>query len=91
MAADSDLQSIDSRTYSRLCWQCRRGMLELDMMLQAFMAKHISGITDRQLKAFESLLECNDQLLLDYLMGHAVPFDKDVANVVKQIRGAAGP
>jgi succinate dehydrogenase flavin-adding protein (antitoxin of CptAB toxin-antitoxin module) len=42
-------------------------------------------------KAFHQLLKCQDQILLDYLMGQDVPNDKDVADVAKQVRDAAGP
>lgn len=75
---------------ARLYWQCRRGMLELDMMLLAFMDKHFSHLDNSQRRALETLLGYPDQLLLEYLMGHTIPYDKDVANVAKQIRESAG-
>jgi antitoxin CptB len=76
---------------ARLQWQCRRGMLELDTMLQDFMDKRYDHLTPAELQAFEMLLKAPDQLLLDYLMGHAIPIDTEVANVAQQIRYAAGP
>ena len=85
------VENSDLRTVSRLKWQCRRGMLELDLMLQAFMDKQFAGLSSTQLQAFEELLSYPDQLLLEYLMGQTVPFNKEVADVAKQIRDAAGP
>ncbi len=76
---------------SRLRWQCRRGMLELDLMLQAFVDKCYDGLSLREKKAFHQLLNCQDQILLDYLLGQDVPNNKDVAYVAQQIRAAAGP
>ena len=76
---------------TRLRWQCRRGMLELDLMLESFVEKRYEGLSDKTKKAFHQLLKCQDQFLLDYLMGQAVPTDKDVADVAKQVREAAGP
>lgn len=76
---------------SRLLWQCRRGMLELDAMLQAFMEKAYDDLTVQQRKAFEILLQTPDQLLLEYLMGRTIPIDKDVAYVARCIRESAGP
>jgi len=76
---------------TRLRWQCRRGMLELDLMLESFVEKCYSNLPVKTKKAFHQLLNCQDQILLDYLMGQDVPTDKDVANVAKQIRDAAGP
>ena len=71
---------------SRLFWQCRRGMLELDLLLQDFMNKTYDSMNLKQKQAFEILLQSPDQLLHDYLLGDTIPFDKDVADVVKQIR-----
>jgi len=76
---------------SRLLWQCRRGMLELDAMLQAFMDKAYDDLSESQQKAFEILLQAPDQLLLEYLMGRTIPIDKDVAYVACRIRESAGP
>lgn len=76
---------------SRLRWQCRRGMLELDLMLESFVEKRYSDLPIKTKKAFHQLLNCQDQILLDYLMGQDVPTDKDVADVAKQVRDAAGP
>lgn len=76
---------------ARLAWQCRRGMLELDLMLQGFVEKRYAGLSIKAKKAFHQLLTCQDQILFDYLMGQDVPTDMDVANIAKQIREAAGP
>jgi len=76
---------------ARLSWQCRRGMLELDLMLQTFVEKRYANLPEKTKKAFHQLLNCQDQILLDYLMGQDIPTDKDVADVAKQVREAAGP
>ena len=75
---------------ARLRWQCRRGMLELDLMLEAFIEKRYFDLPVKMKKAFHQLLNCQDQILLDYLMGQDVPNNKDVADVAKQVRDAAG-
>ncbi len=81
----------DNTELSRLRWQCRRGMLELDIFLQGFMDKAYNQLSLEQQQAFERLLETPDQMLLDYLMGRVIPYDKEIADVAKQIRLAAGP
>ncbi len=78
MFADTMTSQHDAAR-SRLLWQCRRGMLELDAMLQAFMEKAYDELTESQRKAFEILLQTPDQLLLEYLMGRTIPIDKEVA------------
>lgn len=80
-----------ARDEARLRWQCRRGMLELDLMLESFVDKRYATLSVKTKKAFHQLLNCQDQILLDYLLGHEVPTDKDVADVARQVREAAGP
>lgn len=75
---------------ARVHWQCRRGMLELDLMLQPFVERHYAQLNDIQRQALHTLLGYPDQQLLELLLGHGVPHDKDVANVAEQIRASAG-
>lgn len=74
---------------NRIHWQCRRGMLELDDLLQGFLHQAFDELDSRERCQFESLLKCHDNLLLDYLMGRTVPADPDTAHVVNKIRAAA--
>jgi antitoxin CptB len=66
-------------------------MLELDLMLEAFVTKRYSSLSLKDKKAFHQLLKCQDQILFEYLMGKEIPTDKDVAHVAQQVRDAAGP
>jgi len=74
---------------NRIHWQCRRGMLELDDMLQGFLVQGFDALMTNERAHFENLLNCHDNLLLEYLMGRTVPADPDTANVVNKIRAAA--
>ncbi|MDH5573779.1 MAG: succinate dehydrogenase assembly factor 2 [Gammaproteobacteria bacterium] len=76
---------------ARLKWQCRRGMLELDMFLQAFLDKCYENLTQEERLVFTALLEFPDQELLEYLMLRKTPDEKEFTHVIKQIREAAGP
>ena len=76
---------------ARLRWQCRRGMLELDAMLEAYLEKCFQEATEQEKNAFYILLKYPDQELLEYLMGRSVPPDKDVAHVARKVQAAAGP
>jgi antitoxin CptB len=80
----------DSREQARLLWQCRRGMLELDLMLMPFVQEQFEKLDSAEREALRKLLSYPDQQLLDILMGQGVPHDRDVANVAKQIRESAG-
>ena len=76
---------------SRLRWQCRRGMLELDEFLLNFLDKQYKQLSDDQKQTFEQILDLPDQLLLDYLLGQTRPIDMDVADVIQQIRHSTRP
>ena len=80
---------VVSEKKSRLYWQCRRGMLELDSLLQDFFKQHIDQLSERQLTSFETLLKSPDDLLLEYLMGRTIPMDSGMADVVTKIRQSA--
>lgn len=73
--------------YNRLHWQCRRGMLELDTLLEDFLQTQYDVLPCHEKEIFKNLLTCPDQLLFDYLMGKIKPIDTDVAYVVERIRG----
>jgi antitoxin CptB len=74
---------------ARLRWKCRRGMLELDLLLRDFLERGYAQLDARQRASFEQLLECPDAVLLAWLMGRVRPSDKDVGQLVDKIRAAA--
>ena len=67
-------------------WQCRRGMLELDLLLNNFVDKKASSLTGQQKESFELLLSYPDQTLLDLLLGNTVSSDVSISELVDQIR-----
>ncbi|MBN4079230.1 succinate dehydrogenase assembly factor 2 [Beggiatoa alba] len=87
--SDVELRVKDPHKKRRIRWQCRRGMLELDAMLQGFLDWGYDALAENEHAHFENLLNCHDNLLLEYLMGRTVPVDPDIANVVTKIRAAA--
>ena len=91
MQQDMHKDKPDSQQLARLKWQCRRGMLELDHMLMSYLDKCFLTATEHEVQVFEQLLSCPDQLLLEYLLGKTIPYDKEVANVATKIRISAGP
>ena len=44
----------------RLAWRCRRGLLELDIVLQRFIASHFDDLTEQEMLAFDALLALPD-------------------------------
>lgn len=52
----------------RLRWQCRRGMLELDLVLLTFLDKNYLNLSVADQELFEQLLAHSDQELYCYLI-----------------------
>ncbi len=67
-------------------WQCRRGMLELDLLLNNFVDKKVADLSVGQKQTFEMLLSYPDQTLLDLLLGNSVSSDSSIASLVQQIQ-----
>jgi antitoxin CptB len=67
-------------------WQCRRGMLELDLLLNNYVDKKADGLTRQQRDTFELLLSYPDQTLHDLLLGNSVSSDPSISAIVKQIQ-----
>ena len=68
----------------RLRWQCRRGMLELDVILKRFVDQHWQSL-DNELKAeFELLLKSSDQQLQQWLC-EGKEAENEVARIVSRI------
>jgi antitoxin CptB len=51
----------------RIRWRCRRGMLELDIVLQRFVDKHYMQLDKIELKHFDTLLSLPDNDLWDMI------------------------
>ena len=70
----------------RLRWQCRRGLLELDLLFVRFLDQHYSALNVEEQGAFQRLLEQPDQSLLAWLQGQQEPpFElKSIINKVIQ-------
>ncbi len=72
----------------RLRWQCRRGLLELDLLFEAFIENGYCNLSDIDKENFSQLLEYQDQTLQEWLLGKSTPENKAMAHMVKLIRDA---
>jgi len=69
----------------RLRWQCRRGMLELDVMLNRFLDQHWGDIDNDLKQELELLLANSDQQLQKWLC-EGMEADNEVRNIVSRLR-----
>lgn len=69
----------------RLRWACRRGMLELDVLLAPFVEEGYDALSLEQKHIFERLLAADDPDLFSWFMGHARSNDAEVQALVELI------
>jgi antitoxin CptB len=55
------------RKLERARWRCRRGLLELDIVLQRFMDAYYVKLDEAELRQFEILLDLPDNDLWDMI------------------------
>lgn len=76
---------------SQLLWQCRRGMLELDLLLIPFAEKKYIYLPDKEKKDFRDLLHYPDPVLFAWIMGHESPEEPELVHIVQLIRRFHNP
>jgi antitoxin CptB len=72
----------------RIRWHCRRGLLELDLILERFVKRHLDALDAHQTEVFKKLLAYEDNDLLDMVMGRAEPVQEGLAGVLEMMRAA---
>jgi antitoxin CptB len=77
---------MTDRRLERLRWRCRRGFLELDLVLAGFLERHYAHLSTDERAAFDRLLESPDALLLSYIQGDQDPLENELKQIVKKLR-----
>ena len=77
-----------TRELERLRWRSRRGLLELDIVLQRFWAGAGSDLGEGDLPALARLLALPDNDLLDLVMGRASCPDPSVEPLLQRLMAA---
>ena len=70
----------------RLLWHCRRGMKELDVLLERFVHRALPRASAEERRLFTQLLALPDPLLAAYLLNDVPPAEPDLARLVGRIR-----
>ncbi len=69
----------------RLRWRCRRGMKELDVVLERWLEAGCPGADESSLPALERLLDAADPELARWLLGPGRPADPALRAIVDAI------
>jgi antitoxin CptB len=86
-AVDSRIHAVDGRVLQRLRWRSRRGLLELDLVLERFWSRS-GAITGAQAEGLGRLLALPDNDLLDLVMGRAETPEAHLRALVDTLRAA---
>ena len=74
---------MDRSGRNRLKWKCRRGLLELDLILQSFVEKHLE---EKDVSTLNELLDLQDNDLWDIVSGRSDRFDERFEGIVARLR-----
>ena len=75
-----------TREQERLRWRSRRGLLEMDLILQRFLEQHLTRLSEAEVRAYDALLQLPDNDFLDLAMGRKSPDDEELLPVLEKIR-----
>ena len=76
---------ISNEEINRMHWAARRGMLELDLVLEPFVTACYAGLDDRDRQRFQQLMLCEDQDLFSWFLGRQQPDDEELVAIVRKI------
>lgn len=80
-------ENIKDAEQRRMAWRCRRGMLELDIVLQTFIAQHFDQMTMAEFHAFDELLSMPDNELWQVLgMKNLKVKNEHQQSIIKKLR-----
>jgi antitoxin CptB len=73
---------MNSLEQSRLKWKCRRGLLELDLVFEKFLPR----VEEKDLTAFNEILELPDNDLWDIVAGRSDDYPPHLNEIVMRLR-----
>ena len=77
---------MDDRRLARICWRCRRGLLENDLILARFLDAKGTNLTEECAAMLDRLLDLADNDLWELIVGRAEPADARLRPLVEELR-----
>lgn len=71
--------------FRRLQWRSRRGMLELDVLLEPFTRNAFCSLSDSEKQAYSRLLECEDPDLFSWFLSDQKPADMALVDMIEKV------
>ena len=72
----------------KLRWKSRRGMKELDVLLEAFFEQQVDSLATGDWPELEELLAREDDVLFDWISGRNLPSNPAMLNLIDTLINA---
>ena len=83
------MSEADEVEIRKLRWRCRRGMRELDQLLERWLDTHWRQSSAAERETFLRLLDSEDDRLWRWCLGHETPEDAALQRLVERITSTA--
>ncbi|MBT8039071.1 MAG: succinate dehydrogenase assembly factor 2 family protein [Xanthomonadales bacterium] len=77
---------VDTNRERKLRWRCRRGMKELDILLERFLSSQSDALRQGHWPAFEDLLDWEDDVFWDRIQNPSLAPDAEQQSLLAEIR-----
>ena len=76
---------VSAEEINRMRWAARRGMLELDLVLEPYVKANYAELGEQDRERFQQLMLSEDQDLFAWFLQREQPEDPELANIVSKI------
>ena len=76
---------VTDQEVNRMRWASRRGMLELDLVLEPFVSARYASLNERDRLRFQQLMACEDQDLFSWFLRREQPDEEELVAIVNTV------
>ncbi len=71
---------------NRVRWLCRRGMKELDLVINRFFESDYDSLSEQEQSEFKEFLNLEDPEIFSWIMGRTTPEEESHAAIISKLR-----
>ncbi|MFK8067061.1 MAG: succinate dehydrogenase assembly factor 2 [Gammaproteobacteria bacterium] len=79
-------KQLSVREHNRVRWLCRRGMKELDLVINRFFENDYESLVEQDQIYFKEFLEVEDPEIFSWIMGRTTPENKHHALIIHKLQ-----
>lgn len=76
---------VSEEEINRMRWAARRGMLELDLVLEPFVTARYASLDAADRERFAQLMSCEDQDLFAWFLRREQPEQEELVSIVNKV------